>query len=383
MDHQQLQHNIIPKKVQSTACGSHAVHARIVHGGQWVAVLYGDGTLHLREPGSDIPSVVDDTFKAIVDDFGANDGMNMSLSLSDSNDTLLLLTIFCSSNAFYSTIFTVYRIDTDGPGFCLLMPPQKRTHERYEGSPVVTGKLWAFAWWQGTRRLLAVGSISSSQRQDVVMDIGAFKFQGTISILSEKQILLSSRAGMLLFDIPDLQPASEPASIIRVRPAWTHGFESLDVYMYPNTSPPERGEGANIAVLNGYNLCVFHPAEDIHRPSECRVTSYKLQTHDAARVHARNCLSSRRVFFCKDNMIHTCIIPSERDDLQQTGQPSSESPSIRATSIKVDEARVGEKLRVQDISWDETSGRLCLLAGQHHDCETSQGFPLRIIVVDF
>jgi len=380
MDHQ---HNLMPRKVQSTACGSHAVHARITHGGKWVVVLYGDGTLHLREPGSDIPSVVDDTFKAIVDDFGANDGMDMSLSLSDSNDTLLLLTIFCSCDAFYSTIFTVYRIDIDGPGFCLLMAPQKRTHERYEGSPIVTGKLWAFSWWQGTRKLLAVGSIFSSQRQHVVMDIGAFKFQGTISILSEKQILLSSRAGLLLFDIPDLQPSSEPASIIRVRPVWTHGFESLDVYMYPNTSPPERG--ANIAILNGYNLRVFHPAEDIHRPSECRVTSYKLQTHDAARVHARNCLSSRRVFFCKDNAIHTRIIPSlsEHDDLQQAGQPPSESSSVLATPIEVDEARVGEKLRVQDISWDEASGRLCLLAGQHQDCETSQGFPLRIVVVDF
>jgi len=126
-----------------------------------------------------MPSVVEDTFNAIVDNIGVNDGMNMSVSLSDSNETLLALTIFCSWEAFYSTIFTVYRIDTDGPSFCLVMPPKKRTHERYEGSPVVAGKLWAFAWWQGTRKLLAVGNIFNSQRQEMVMDIGASKFQAS------------------------------------------------------------------------------------------------------------------------------------------------------------------------------------------------------------
>jgi hypothetical protein len=91
--------SINPNKVQSTSCDSLAVQAQIVHGGQWVIILYRDGTLHLREIGSDIPLVVDDTFKTIVDDVGGNDGMNMSLSLSDSHETLLSLTIFCSWDA--------------------------------------------------------------------------------------------------------------------------------------------------------------------------------------------------------------------------------------------------------------------------------------------
>jgi len=210
------------------------------------------------------------------------------------------------------------------------------------------------------------------------MDIGASKFQSTISILSEKQILLSSRAGMQLFSIP---PASESTNVIRLRPVWSHGFESLDVYMYPNASPQER-EGSNIAVLSGYHLRVFHPAKE---PNEYHVTTYKLQTHDPPRVHARNCLSSRRVFFCKDNALHTCAMPfehSQQDGHLQARQPPSEPASVQATSIIVGEARVGGKLRVQDISWDEASGRLCLLAGQHHDYDASQRFPLRIVVVD-
>ena len=79
----------------------------------------------------------------------------------------------------YSTIFTIYRVDTNDPGFHLLVPPKRRTHERYEGSPVAAGKLWAFGWSRGSRRLMAVGSIFNSQRQELVMDIGTSKFQAS------------------------------------------------------------------------------------------------------------------------------------------------------------------------------------------------------------
>jgi hypothetical protein len=189
---------------------------------------------------------------------------------------------------------------------------------------------------------------------------------------------------MHLFNIPDSQLVSEFASITRTHPVWTYSFESLDVYMYPNASPPEGGQAATVAVLNGYNLHVFHA--DLQHPTECRVASYSLQTHDPPRVHARNCLSSKRVFFCKDNMLHTCAIPAEqgrRDELLQAGKPSAELYSLKAQTVVVNEATVEGKLRVQDISWDEASGRLCLLAGQHHDHETSQRFPLQIVIVDF
>lgn len=87
---------ISPPKVQSMSCDSLVVQAQIVHSGQWVVILYLDGTLHLREIGCEISEVVDGTFKAIVDDVGDNDGINMSLSLSDCHETLLSLTILCS-----------------------------------------------------------------------------------------------------------------------------------------------------------------------------------------------------------------------------------------------------------------------------------------------
>jgi hypothetical protein len=76
-------------------------------------------------------------------------------------------------------VSTVYRVDTSDPGFYVLMPPKTKTHERYEGSPVVAGRLWAFAWWQDGRRLVAIVNIFDDQKRDVVMDIGAFKFQAS------------------------------------------------------------------------------------------------------------------------------------------------------------------------------------------------------------
>jgi len=85
-------------------------------------------------------------------------------------------------------------------------------------------------------------------------------------------------------------------------------------------------------------------------------------------------------------MLQTCAIPAEqglRDEPLQAGKLSSELHSLNTKSVVVNEATVEGKLRVQDISWDEASGRLCLLTGQHHDYETLQRFPLQIVVVDF
>ena len=94
-----LEQNIVPKTVQSRPCDSFAIQAQIIYGGQWIVILHGDGTLHLRKPDSDTPSAVDDTFREIVDDIGPNDGLKMSLSLSDTLEPLLCLTIFCSWDA--------------------------------------------------------------------------------------------------------------------------------------------------------------------------------------------------------------------------------------------------------------------------------------------
>ncbi|KZP17852.1 hypothetical protein FIBSPDRAFT_864481 [Athelia psychrophila] len=131
-----------------------------------------------------------------------------------------------------------------------------------------------------------------------------------------------------------------------------------------------------LVILGGYHLHVLHLADISRRSSECQVNSYGLQTHDPPRVHARNCLSSRRIFFCKDDMLRTCLVP-EAGDLDHG--PSA----LPNKTVSVEEARVDGRLRVHDISWDEASGRLCLLVGQHHDYEHAKRSALRIVVSVF
>lgn len=86
-------------------------------------------------------------------------------------------------------MFTVYSVDAHTLSFRLVIPPNKRTHERYEGSPVVKGNRWAFAWWQGSRRLLSVGNIIGQPNKEVTMDIGAFKFQVSLFFLISLTLL--------------------------------------------------------------------------------------------------------------------------------------------------------------------------------------------------
>lgn len=182
---------------------------------------------------------------------------------------------------------------------------------------------------------------------------------------------------MILFKIPALQPSSGKHKILRARPVWMHNFESLDEYRHPSVSRLDTGLNSRIAILSGYHLRVLYLPEVSQHSDECRVTSHSLQTHDPPRAHARNCLSSQRVFYCKDDMLYTCLVPEAGDDGMHESHP------LRSTAIVLDEARVGGRLRVHDIDWDEASGCLCLLVGQHHDYEGSRRSPLRIVTVGF
>lgn len=197
--------------------------------------------------------------------------------------------------------------------------------------------------------------------------------QATISILSDKQIILSCRSGILLYDIPPLRSGPDRAKAVPVQPVWTHTFDKLDEYVYPVTSPPTLAPGGRIAILNGFNLRVFQPSEGYLSQNEHQVFSYPLQTRDPTRAHARLCLSSNRVFFCKDGHLQTCSVPQGDEDV-----------SIQTKILDIKETKIDGRLRVQDISWSETSGQLCILVGEHYRAhEGSSRPPLRIVTVQF
>jgi len=386
LEHKWLQRDcsdIVPETVSASACDSAAFRAQFVPGGDWIIVLCKNGVLHLRKTGSDIVCAVDTSFAEVVAEVGANDGLSMSVSVADNGEIFLALTIFGSWDTIrFSTVFSVYTVDTKTQSFHIALPPTQKIHEKYEGPPALAEDLWAFSWWQGSRRLLVIGNASNNplDRREAVLDVGAFKFQATITLLPlRNQILLSSRAGLMLFNIPLLQPSgAETPKITRARPLWMRSFDSLDEYRHPNVSQPDVAgdpdSDQQVVILGGYQLRVLHLPDMSRRASDCQLSSYGLQTHDAPRVHARNCLSSQRVFFCKEDKLQTCRVPINDD---------GKICSLPSRTVSVEEARVDGRLRVHDISWDEASGRLCLLVGQHHDYEHARRSPLRIVISSF
>lgn len=202
--------------------------------------------------------------------------------------------------------------------------------------------------------------------------------QATVSILSDKQILLSCRSGILLYDIPPLRSGPDRAKTVPVQPVWTHTFNKLDEYVYPVTSPPTLAPGGRIAILSGFNLRVFQPPEGLFT-HEYQVSSYPLQTRDPARAHARLCVSSKRAFFCKDGHLQTCSVP-----LVGEGDDDTARQSVQTRFLDIQEAKIDGKLRVQDISWSETSGQLCILVGEHYRAGGKSSRPsLRVVTVQF
>lgn len=213
----------------------------------------------------------------------------------------------------------------------------------------------------------------------LMIDNAVSNMQATISILSDKQILLSCRSGILLYDIPPLRSGPDRAKAVPVQPVWTHTFDKLDEYVYPVTSPPTLALGGRIAILSGFNLRVFQPSEGYLSRGEYRVSEYPLQTRDPARAHARLCISSKRAFFCKDGHLQTCFVP-----LKGKGDDDVSRETIRTKLLEIKEAKIDGKLRVQDISWSETSGQLCILVGEHYRAGgKSPRPPLRMVTVQF
>lgn len=94
LEHKWLHGHVVPEKVNSIYCDPMAFRAQIVPGGEWIVVLCQNGALHLRKPGSDILCAVDGSFAEIVAEVGANDGMSLGVSVSDSGKIFLSLTIF-------------------------------------------------------------------------------------------------------------------------------------------------------------------------------------------------------------------------------------------------------------------------------------------------
>ena len=182
--------------------------------------------------------------------------------------------------------------------------------------------------------------------------------------MSGRHILVTSCAKVSLYNIPDLEPiqASVGPHVILVAPVWTQSYE--DTYNYPPVSPIHWGstDERPLMLFTGSNLRLFHQSQDDQSPNYYSLRSFWVRSHYLSSIDARPTLSARRVIWSEKGRLQTCVFPlicaSGRYDaaLLRFGYTETD---LRIAPIDLGSANLEGKIR--DVSWDEASGRLCVL----------------------
>jgi hypothetical protein len=277
-----------------------------------------------------------------------------------------------------------------------------RHHERaYEDTMAAEGNLWAFAWCQNSRQLLSVRNIVMNEgevEKEVVLDIGepihvsliicryqpvsqSIIHQATLSIMSGHHILVTSCSRVSLYDIPELEPVAAGVNphIIPVTPVWVRFYE--DRYNYPPVSPVHwNASGCHdrpLVLFTGSTLRFFHQSLDDQCPSYYFLDSFWVRNHNMSSIDARPTLSARRVIWSEKGKLQTCVFPliyGGRYDgaLLRFGYTET---GLRIAPIDLGTANV--EGNVMDVSWDEPSGRLCVLVYPDTSLHA-----LKILIVD-
>jgi hypothetical protein len=335
------------------------VKAKLMPGGDWLVNLLSDGTLCLQAVTSNVPCVIDPSFRT------ENPDVRMTLSLSATNETLVLLRTWSWDNSVLSPSITVglYRVDTVTPCFQLLMKTTRHHGRAYENSIAAEGNLWAFSWSSNSHQLLSVRNIpiTGEIEKEAVIDIG-LPIHATLSILSERHVLVTSCTRTALYNIPTLEPVTAGGNlrIVAVEPVWERTYE--DRYNYPPVSPiywtasNRRHEGP-LALFTGRTLRFFHHTDD----ELCYFSSYPLPHF---KLDSRPTLSDRRVLWREKGGLYTCVFPVTYGKHYDTGRQrlgykdgEFEIPHV----VPIDLGTTKIEGKIGDISWDETSGRLCML----------------------
>jgi hypothetical protein len=179
--------------------------------------------------------------------------------------------------------------------------------------------------------------------------------------------LVTSCAQVSLYDIPELEPVQTRVApkVVPVKPIWTRGYE--DRYNYPPVSPVywDKFSGRHekpIVLFTGSNLRFFHQSRIDQSPSYYFLDSFWLRRYSLSSIETKPTLSDRRVIWSENGHLHTCVFPltygGQYDAaLLRFGYALTETGSdLRIAPIELE---VGGEIR--DVSWDEPSGRLCVL----------------------
>ena len=203
-----------------------------------------------------------------------------------------------------------------------------------------------------------------------------------MSLLSEGQVLVTSCYKTSLYEIPPLQIISpgQNSPVIQQEPIWTHTYQ--DKYNYPPVGPVcwDAASGRHespLAMLTGTTLRFFTPAPTPAQPPS--MDSFLVRTYSTAATEARPALSDRRAIWSAEGRLFVCAFPvrpgGEAGRLRLGGAVAD---TMHVASVEMPAGAVDGQ--IQDLSWDEAAGRLCLLVESQR--MGSKPPSLKIILVD-
>lgn len=85
-----------PEKVHISGCDSSAMRAQLTHDGRHIIIMLQDGTLQVWKTDEYHPCGIEHGFRDLLREVNFNDGINMSVSVSNDKETLVTTTTFYS-----------------------------------------------------------------------------------------------------------------------------------------------------------------------------------------------------------------------------------------------------------------------------------------------
>jgi hypothetical protein len=205
----------------------------------------------------------------------------------------------------------------------------------------------------------------------------------TVQILSRQLLLLARSTKLFLFAIPEPQPVDENDSDISravpVQTLWTYSHHVEPVRGRPSIGSVAHGTTGSYAtvMLTGKFIYILFLSE---HPEYCYVEHYPL-AHDSRYVPFRMSVGSRHAIWTNEEHIgsfgglQSCAyftMPKSCGGLQRLGHVEQLGIQVRSLQLPV----LGGAIK--DLSWDEESGRVCMVISQAPKCTPKN----RILVVD-
>ncbi|KDQ57115.1 hypothetical protein JAAARDRAFT_284233 [Jaapia argillacea MUCL 33604] len=250
--------NLAPVTVYSVPCPPNVYFARLLAGGDWVALVSSSASVYLQE-------ITDGGVAAVRQGRSIEfQRLGCDLSLSASAETMLLVT-GQNPETEMNHIF-LYQLNTDVPSIQLW--EDVSFSDRFL-SAAAAFDLLAFACpGEEEEELITirrVGPDMRDRRQQVIMEVEDFPGieDSTITLLSNNRLLISNGFGFALFPIPDLETVEvddTTEEIISVHPLWSL---QRDLTVFPPLVSPvvwearDKGHVRPVMVLDYHALHIL------------------------------------------------------------------------------------------------------------------------------